>query len=206
MNRSAFAREAARALTDPRRMFCDLRWLINRRLVREVVLPSGVFHYYRGELYPDHLNHGDACSFIRERALLYCSGRGIDVGAGAWPLPGAIPVREEPHQNAYALDAFPDGSLDFVFSSHCLEHLARWRDALKLWIRKLKPGGRLFLYLPHESMKLWRRGGPWVGPGHEWIPTWQVLVPFLTRHGVAVTEFDRGKDSYWSFYITGRRG
>jgi len=199
------ARKVALAITDPRRLSCYLRWQINRRFVREVVLPTGIHHLYRGDLYPDYLNHGDACSFIREKALLYCSGVGIDVGADAWPLPGAIPVREEKEQNAYALDAFPNASLDFVFSSHCLEHLRHWERALELWIRKLKPGGRIFLYLPHESMKLWRRAGPWVGLRHEWIPTWQVLVPFLEKNGVSVVEFDRGRDSYWSFFIAGKR-
>ena len=205
MNPAVIARKAALALADPRRLTCYLRWQINRRFVREVTLPTGVHYAYRGDLYPDYLNHGDACSFIREKALRYCSGVGIDVGAGEWPLPGAIPVREEKHQNAYALDAFPDASLDFVFSSHCLEHLRHWDEALRLWIRKLKPGGRLFLYLPHESMKLWRRAGPWVGLRHEWIPSWEVLVPFLNRHGVEVVELDRGKDSYWSFFIAGSR-
>src|SRR5262245_30127558 len=115
-----FARRVAVALTDPRRLSCYVRWQVNRKFVREVRLPDGVYHRYRGVLYPDYLNRGDACSFIREKALLYCSGLGIDVGAGDWPLPGTIPIREERQQNAYALDAFPDASLDFVFSSHCL--------------------------------------------------------------------------------------
>lgn len=205
MNSRELTGKIVLALTHPRRLACYLRWQVNRRGVRKVMLPSGLHHHYRGDDYPDYLNHGDACSFIREKALQYCSGRGIDVGAGEWPLPGAIPVREEQRQNAYALDAFPDSSLDFVFSSHCLEHLERWQSALELWIRKVKPGGHLFLYLPHESMKLWRRAGPWVGLRHEWIPTWQALVPFLRARGVEVLDYDRGRDAYWSFYIVGRR-
>jgi SAM-dependent methyltransferase len=205
MKPSEAARKLALAVRDPRRLSCYVRWQWNRRFVRRVELPTGVFHRYRGELYPDYLNHGDACSFIREKALLVCTGRGIDVGADAWPLPGSIPVREEAHQNAYVLDAFPDQSLDFVFSSHCLEHLRDWKSALRLWIRKLKPGGRLFLYLPHPSMKLWRRAGPWVGLRHEWIPTWQVLVPFLESQGIEGLEYDRERDSYWSFHLTGTR-
>lgn len=205
MSPAKVLRKIAIALRDPRRLTCYLRWEINRRFVRTIVLPSGVYHRYRGELYPDYLNHGDARSFIREKALGYCSGTGIDVGAGDWPLPGAVPIREEPHQNAYTLDAFPDASLDFVFSSHCLEHLEHWRDALRLWIRKLNPDGHLFLYLPHESMKLWRRAGPWVGLRHEWIPTWQVLLPFLRENGIEVLEYESGKDAYWSFHVAGRR-
>jgi len=205
MKPSQVVSKAFHAIADPRRLSCYLRWQWNRRFVRRVELPTGVFHRYRGELYPDYLNHGDACSFIRDKALRYCAGHGIDVGPAEWPLPGAVPVREETHQNAYALDAFPDGSLDFVFSSHCLEHLRDWEVALRLWIRKLKPGGRLFLYLPHSTMKLWRRAGPWVGLRHEWIPTWQVLAPFLERNGLVDVEYDEGRDDYWSFYLTGRK-
>lgn len=205
MSPKRLARKVMTAVTDPRRLLCYLRWQINRRFVREVVLPTGLHHRYRGVLYPDYLNHGDACSFIREKALEYCTGRGLDIGADAWPLQGAIPVREELHQNAYLLDAYPDSSLDFIFSSHCLEHLDRWQVALRLWIRKLKPGGTLFLYLPHESMKLWRRGGPWVGLRHEWVPTWQVLLPFLSKNGVEIIDYGAGRDSYWSFHLIGKR-
>jgi SAM-dependent methyltransferase len=198
-------RKLSTAVRDPRKLACYVVWRMNRLQVRRIETPDGVVHEYRGERYPDYLNHGNACSFISERALAACQGAGIDVGASSWPLPGATPVRDEPHQNAYKLDAFPDGSLDYVFSSHCVEHLRRWRDALGLWARKLKPGGTLFLYLPHESMKLWRRCGPWVGLGHEWIPTHEVLVPFLTGLGLDVVEFNPGRDSYWSFHVVARR-
>jgi len=77
---------------------------------------------------------------------------------------------------------------------------------LELWIRKLKPGGKLYLYLPHESMMLWRRGGPWVGLGHKWRPTHEVLIPFLEHHGMRPIEFNSSRDSYWSFHIVASRG
>jgi hypothetical protein len=77
-----------------------------------------LFYKYKDELYPDYLNHGNACQFISEKALSYCKGKGIDIGADKWPLPGAVPVRDEQHMNAYSLSAFTDNSLDYVFSSH----------------------------------------------------------------------------------------
>jgi SAM-dependent methyltransferase len=137
--------------------------------------------------------------------MQYCSGKGIDVGAGAWPLPGAVPVQEEPGQNAYRLDNFPDGSLDFVFSSHCLEHLSRWPAALELWVKKLKPGGTLFLYLPHESMLLWRPGAPWVKDQHKWIPTDEAVAAMLWSLGVDVLERSSGRDDFWSFFLAARK-
>ena len=198
-------RRIARVLRDPKKIPCYVRYRWNVARVRRIETGSGVQFAFGGDLYPETLNVGNACAFIAEKALGFCRGRGIDVGASHWPLPGAIPVRDEPHQNAYKLDSFPDASLDFVFSSHCLEHLARWRDALELWIEKLKPGGILFLYLPHESMKMWRRCGPWVGLGHQWIPTWEVLVPFLRARGMEIVEHNPDRDEYWSFHIAARR-
>jgi SAM-dependent methyltransferase len=151
------------------------------------------------------LSKGNAQGFIREKALSYCRGKGLDVGASEWPLPGAIPVQQERHQNALALDDFDDHSLDYVFSSHCLEHLERWQDALEHWIRKLKPSGILFLYLPHEDMELWRPGAPWGGNSHKWQPTHGVLVPFLEQHGMEVLEYNPGHDDFWSFHVAARR-
>jgi len=41
--------------------------------------------------------------------------------------------------------------MDFVFSSHLLEHLEKPLDALKEWWRVIKQGGYLVLYLPHKD-------------------------------------------------------
>jgi SAM-dependent methyltransferase len=164
-----------------------------------------VFHQYRGDIYPDYLNHGNAKSHISELATQWCRGSGIDIGADRWPLEGSTPIQNEADLNAYKLDAFADGSLDYVFSSHCLEHLQDWRAALQLWISKLKQGGILFLYLPHESMKLWHPCGPWVHSDHKWKPTLRVLIPFLQANGIEVVKSKDGPDSYWSFHIIGKR-
>ena len=194
-----------RALCHPGHIGRSLMYRIRRLGLRQVEKEGRLFHQYRGELYPDYLNHGNARQFIAETALPYCQGKGIDVGADRWPLAGTIPIRNEPDVNAYKLDCFEDGSLDFVFSSHCLEHLEKWQDALCLWIRKLKPGGVLFLYLPHESMKLWNPGGPWVGYLHKWKPRHEILIPFLKDHGLEIIDFNPGRDHYWSFHVVGRR-
>lgn len=203
--KKSLLRRLAAAIRDPRKIGCYAIFRFNRLFVREVSIDGRLHHAYRGRLYPDYLHHGNACSHIAERALPYCAGRGLDIGAGEWPLPGAIPVRDEAEANAYRLDKFDDDSLDFIFSSHCLEHLERWPEALDLWVRKLKPGGVLFLYLPHESMGLWKRCGPWVGLGHKWTPTHEVLVPHLERRGMQVIDLNPGHDDYWSFHVVARR-
>lgn len=112
-----------------------------------------LLYRFEGELFPDYLKRGNACRFIAPAALHFCKGEGVDVGAGAWPLPGAIPIDVSSEYSAMAL---PEGPFDFVFSSHCLEHLIDPIAALKHWRDRLKPGGVLFLYLPHPDMTYWR--------------------------------------------------
>lgn len=194
-----------KAIKRPERIIPYFIFRIKQSRVKEVLRNGELFYQYQGELYPDYLNQGDACQFITEKALTFCRGNGIDIGADKWPLPGAIPIQNEPHLNAYRLDGYRDNSLDYVFSSHCLEHLERWEKALLLWISKLKPGGILFLYLPHESMKLWNPGEPWVGSCHKWKPKHEILIPFLTENGMDVMEYDSYRDKYWSFYIVCKR-
>lgn len=185
--------------------FLQIKNELRKRLfLKKVIKDGAVFYKYKGEFYPEYLFRKKASSYIKDKALHYCRGRGIDVGAGAWPLEGAVPIENVPEENAYKLERFPDDSLDFVFSSHCLEHLEKWEEALLLWIRKIKPGGILFLYLPHESMALWRPGEI-SGMAHVWSPTWQVLNPFLEKAGLEILEFEPGKDRYWSFHIAARK-
>ena len=182
-------------------------WVQNfrRSLVRKTVRQGKGYYEYLWHRYPDYLNEGNAMSFVLERAKKWCVGRGLDIGASRWPFPGAVPVQNDPDQNAHKLDKFPDGSQDFVFSSHCLEHLDDWQGALRLWVRKIRPGGRLFLYLPHRSMRLWRPGSVWVGSEHRWSPSYQMINPFLEKLGMKVLDLDKGWDAYWSFFIVAEK-
>lgn len=107
---------------------------------------------YKGNLYPEYIRNGNACRFITPIAQQFCVGNGVDVGPGKWPLPGAIPVDISNEHSAMAL---PDGEFDYVFSSHCLEHLKDPVAAIEHWRERLKPGGVLFLYLPHPDMEYW---------------------------------------------------
>jgi SAM-dependent methyltransferase len=94
----------------------------------------------------------------------FCVGDGVDIGFGGDPIvPTAIamdlPERyarylENPqhlHGDGASLHWFRDGTLDYVFSSHVLEDFQDTAGVLKEWLRVLKPGGRLVLYLPDEQ-------------------------------------------------------
>lgn len=106
---------------------------------------------YKGKRYPDYLKHGNACQFIVPIAQQFCKGIGVDVGPGAWPFPGALPIDKTHDGGAYNIPL----DLDYIFSSHCLEHLDNPVLALEIWKKSLKSGGVLFLYLPHPDMEYW---------------------------------------------------
>jgi SAM-dependent methyltransferase len=95
----------------------------------------------------------------------YTRGRGLDLGCGpSKTFPHFIGV--DNHKDTYLfgvqmkpdvvcditkLDVFGSASMDFVFSSHALEHIKDHAAALKEWWRVIKPGGHLCLYLPHKN-------------------------------------------------------
>jgi len=160
---------------------------------------------YEGEFWPDYLHVGGAAHAIFPVALRYCIGRGIDVGAGYWPFPGAIPV--DPFRGKgkeMSVDSFEPGSLDYVFSSHCLEHIENPGDAIRAWRDLIRPGGILFLYLPHERCLIWRPGSPFVKEGHRWSPTYEAVSEMLVSRGMEIIGGDPGPDAMWSFHLVGR--
>jgi len=156
---------------------------------------TGMFAY-RGRLYPDYIKNGNACRFIAPVALEFCKGYGFDIGAGRWPLPGARPVDIVNGDDATAL---PDLIVDYIFSSHCLEHLVNPVAALRHWKSHLKPGRPMFLYLPHPEMEYWLPQH-----NHKHLHTWhpgqmQRLLEDLGFVNVLRSE----RDMYWSFSVVG---
>lgn len=154
-------------------------------------------HYVR---YPQMLNVGNAQSFIQNTALKYCRGYGLDVGSNKWPLPGALPSDVDSRK-------FDRGPFDFIFSSHCLEHIENWEAELKLWHDSLKTDGIMFIYVPHPLMEMWLPEGPWVRGGwHKWSPDPIGLFEHLRfKLGMEVLKYTTRPDAYWSFYIVARK-
>ena len=108
---------------------------------------------YRGAKYPDYLKFGNAMQFIAPTAAQFCRGRGLDIGAGKWPLPGAEPIELSEGRDGNGL---PEGEWDYIFSSHALEHMVNPVAALEHWKTRLRSGGVLFLYLPSPDQVYWR--------------------------------------------------
>lgn len=146
--------------------------------------------------WPAYLFEGNATKWIKDKALTFCKGDGIDFGPGKWCLPGAIPVDQSTY---FAIEDFDPASLDFVYSSHCLEHIRTWQNTLKELLSKLKPNGTIFLYLPHED-------SPWTGwRKHKWTPTINAIRLALFTENVSILESTSTPDAYQSFYVVGKK-
>lgn len=81
----------------------------------------------------------------------YLHGDGIDIGAGDDPLVvhvGTVRAWDLHDGDAQLMSGVPDESFDFVYSSHCLEHMRSVEEALRNWLRILKPGGYLYTVVP----------------------------------------------------------
>jgi SAM-dependent methyltransferase len=161
---------------------------------------------YEGEYYPDYLTLGGASFAIHRTAQKYCRGQGLDIGAGYWPLRGSTPIDTELGLGTEnKIEHIPENSQDYVFSSHCLEHIREWQKTLDSWISKVKPGGILFLYLPHPSCKLWHMSNPLMASMHKWVPTPGVIERDLRTRGLEVVDKDEGPDHFYSFYVCARK-
>jgi len=141
---------------------------------------------YNGKKYPQMQSQGFAAQFAIPYAKHYCKGVGYDIGCckPEWSYPGSItidPAIDTSH-DAYNL---PDQKVDYIFSSHCLEHLSNWVSALNYWIDHIKSSGYLFLYLPHYDQEYWR---PWNNRKHIHAFTPCIINDFLKSHSNIVTD------------------
>ena len=156
---------------------------------------------YKNQLYPKLQEQGFAAQYAFPFAQKICIGKGLDIGCKhkEWAFPGSIPIDLE-FEDSYDAYNLPKGKFDYIFSSHCLEHLPNWVMALDYWISKLKENGILFLYLPHYSQEYWR---PWNNYKHV-----HVLEPHILKDYLEATEkfkhiITTGYDLNNSFYVVG---
>lgn len=158
--------------------------------------------YKKSKLYPDYLKRGNMSQGIKSLAEKYCLGKGVDVGASNWPISGARVIENKKEENAYIIKE-QDNSLDFVFSSHCLEHLDKWQDALKEWYRILNQEGVMVLYLPHPSCEMWL---PEANKYHKWSPEPMVIEEFLEKElKMKIKEITYLPDAFMSFVVVAEK-
>ena len=127
---------------------------------------------------------GNEAFKVRWEVVQWTRGRGLDIGCGVqktfqhWigvdnckdaELFGH-PVKPDVHiEDAGDLSLFQSKTMDFVFSSHLLEHIEpeRVSNVLKEWWRLMKDGAYLTLYLPDED-EYPKVGEPEGNIDHKW--------------------------------------
>src|ERR1043166_4384221 len=82
---------------------------------------------------------------LTERERAYLSGKGIDIGCGDDPVRPDALCFDLSQGDANRVTRFVQGieSFDYVFSSHCLEHMRDPGDAMQDWWKLVKPGSRM---------------------------------------------------------------
>jgi SAM-dependent methyltransferase len=112
---------------------------------------------------------GKETAKTRWRAVPYTRGKGLDLGCGnekLWDTKNVIGIdsckdaelfghiiNPEIKMDVESLSIFGSATVDFVFSSHVLEHFEYRKvpDILREWFRVVKVGGYVVLYLPDED-------------------------------------------------------
>jgi len=134
---------------------------------------------FKGKSYPEFQAKGNASQFAIPFAKYLCKGKGYDIGfcKEEWKFPGAIGI-DECLNNEFHANNLPE-KVDYIYSSHCLEHVDDWVKTLEYWIQCINSDGTLFLYLPYISQKYWR---PWHNHKHKHCFTPEIIRTFLEDH------------------------
>lgn len=148
--------------------------------------------------YPIFQSQGFASQFAFPYAKNVCKGKGYDIGCmkKEWALPGSIPIDLSFDDDFNALN-LPEKNVDYIFSSHCLEHILDWVAVLDYWTETIKDGGVIFLYLPDYSQKYWR---PWNNRKHYNILSSEIIQDYF-RHKAYRKVFGSGVDLNNSFMV-----
>jgi len=147
-------------------------------------------------------------SKIRDKVIKYCEGRGLDIGAKHDKIkPDSIGIDRNKEVGVDvvcdALDLlFKSDVFDYVYSSHCLEHIVDTKAALKEWRRVLKQGGKLILYLPHKDLYK----GVNLDHKHDFVP--EDITTMLTDIGFKILENyvdDNAEEDKYSFTVVAEK-
>lgn len=84
----------------------------------------------------------------------------------------------------------PDASQDFIVSAHVLEHFPDPIKALQEWYRLIRPGGYIFMIIPHKE-RTFDKDRPRT-----------ILQELIDRHAGRVPDIRPNADDHYSVWIT----
>ena len=163
---------------------------------------------------------GNESQKCRWEIVQWTRGRGLDIGCGPIKcFPHMIGIDNCHHEmfgqtikpdvkvhTCLDLGIFASGSMDFVFSSHTLEHIEPENvvRCLEEWMRLLKVGGNLVLYLPDK--KLYPHiGEEGCNPDHKWEPEYESVVAYMDKVScgweMVVYQLRNQEDEYSGLYV-----
>lgn len=142
---------------------------------------------------------GSEAQKVKYDIVEYTRGRGLDLGCGpSKAFPHFIGVDNLKDVQLFGVQMrpdlvvdtcenlyeFADNSKDFIFSSHMLEHFEyeAVAPALKDWMRVLRDGGHLVLYLPDED-EYPKCGEPGANPDHKWNVNYDRVIDAMKLCG-----------------------
>ena len=106
-----------------------------------------IYSDYKGETFKSQKRREKEGFFEK-----YCQGEGLDIGYGADLIVPGCSGWDLRNGDAQYLNGIEDESFDYVYSSHCLEHMIDVKIALKNWFRVVRRGGFLLLAIPHRDL------------------------------------------------------
>ena len=136
---------------------------------------------------------GDESSKIRWEIVPYMHGRALDLGCGPFKVfPHFIGVDNGHHwgtagadvvvESAEKIDFFATHTCDCVYSSHLLEHFEyeKLPAILTEWMRVLKTGGYLILYVPDKD-EYPNVGEHGANQDHKFDPTYENITAAMEK-------------------------
>jgi predicted SAM-dependent methyltransferase len=154
---------------------------------------------------------------IRDRVSPFLVGNGVDLGFGGNPIiPTAICLDlSNPYSDygaprhltgdARHLSWFNNGVLDYVFSSHLLEDFDNTEAVLYEWLRVLKLGGIIALYLPDQD-RYEQIIGDRCNGHHRVRMKIGMMIRLMERMGVKIIyEYEEAGEKEYGFLIVGRK-
>jgi SAM-dependent methyltransferase len=123
-----------------------------------VSLLSRLIKYYSTKCVRDHAWKTSMKESTKAKAywgpveIQAIQGSGIDIGCGLDPVTPNARRFDIEHGDANIVSQYVKEQFDFVYSSHCLEHMQDPRKTILDWWKLVKPRGYLFVVVPDEDL------------------------------------------------------